>query len=559
MNVISYYYPKITICWFLKISIIIAIVCTSSFPQFISTTLSSPNSEFQGDFGYAVSNAGDVNNDGYDDVIIGANYEDAIYTDDGRVYIFSGFDGDLLFTITSPNPVISGSFGSSVSDAGDINNDGFDDVIVGAQFESGGVSYSGKVYIISGYDGTVLRTILSPNPSTSGDFGFSVSKLDDINNDQVPEILVGARRENNWFGLAYIFSGTDGTLLQTLTSGYTTGGVGFFGYSISGIDDINNDNKDDVIVGAAEENGGASLSGRVHVFSGNDGTLLFTIVSPYPLDLGGFGISVSTAGDVNNDNAEDIIVGARNESSGPLKSGRAYIFSGMNGEILYELTSPNPEQNGFFGISVSDAGDLNSDEYDDVIVGAFWEDGGATNAGRAYIFSGKDGTVINTLISANPESGGFFGYSVSIAGDVNKDSYSDFVIGAISENGGGTDGGRAYIFATDSPVFNNQFAPISERNYFLKQNYPNPFNPITTIEYQIVEGSFVRIKVFDVLGNEVATLVNEEKSAGTYEVEFNISNLQNGISAKGGYASGVYFYTLNAGSFTQTKKLILMK
>ncbi|MFI5238076.1 MAG: T9SS type A sorting domain-containing protein, partial [Ignavibacteriales bacterium] len=65
--------------------------------------------------------------------------------------------------------------------------------------------------------------------------------------------------------------------------------------------------------------------------------------------------------------------------------------------------------------------------------------------------------------------------------------------------------------------------------------------------------------VFDVLGNEVATLVNEEKSAGTYEVEFNISNLQNGISAKGGYASGVYFYTLNAGSFTQTKKLVVMK
>jgi hypothetical protein len=85
--------------------------------------------------------------------------------------------------------------------------------------------------------------------------------------------------------------------------------------------------------------------------------------------------------------------------------------------------------------------------------------------------------------------------------------------------------------------------------YFLYQNYPNPFNPTTIIKYSISERSLVSLKVYDVIGKEVATLVNEEKSAGNYEVEFYGKNL----------TSGIYFYKLDAGSFTQTKKMILMR
>jgi hypothetical protein len=83
----------------------------------------------------------------------------------------------------------------------------------------------------------------------------------------------------------------------------------------------------------------------------------------------------------------------------------------------------------------------------------------------------------------------------------------------------------------------------------LKQNFPNPFNPITTIQYQISEKSFVTLKVYDVLGNEVATMVNEEKDAGSYEVEFRGEKL----------TGGVYFYQINAGSYVKTKKMVLMK
>jgi hypothetical protein len=87
------------------------------------------------------------------------------------------------------------------------------------------------------------------------------------------------------------------------------------------------------------------------------------------------------------------------------------------------------------------------------------------------------------------------------------------------------------------------------QDFHLEQNYPNPFNPSTTIQFRVPNSSFVNLKVYDILGREVATLVNEEKPAGNYEVEFNANDL----------SSGIYFYTLKAGKYLQTRKLILMK
>jgi hypothetical protein len=85
--------------------------------------------------------------------------------------------------------------------------------------------------------------------------------------------------------------------------------------------------------------------------------------------------------------------------------------------------------------------------------------------------------------------------------------------------------------------------------FTISQNYPNPFNPTTTIKYNIKEITMVVLKVFDILGREVVTLVNEEKPAGSYEIVFNAANLP----------SGIYFYRLQAGDYIETKKMVLMK
>jgi hypothetical protein len=90
---------------------------------------------------------------------------------------------------------------------------------------------------------------------------------------------------------------------------------------------------------------------------------------------------------------------------------------------------------------------------------------------------------------------------------------------------------------------------VSPKSYSLLQNYPNPFNPVTTIEYALPENSFVSIKVYDMLGKEVTTLLSKQQDAGTYVVEWNASQ----------YSSGIYFYRINAGNFTETKKMILSK
>lgn len=134
-----------------------------------------------------------------------------------------------------------------------------------------------------------------------------------------------------------------------------------------------------------------------------------------------------------------------------------------------------------------------------------------------------------------------FGYSVKQTAD------GGYIItgGTLSF---GTGNGDVWLLKTEPDA-----SPVEEetvvKDYVLYQNYPNPFNPSTTIEYQIPELSFVTIKIYDLLGNEISTFINEEKLAGKYEVEFNASGL----------TSGVYFYQLRADSFVETKQMILMK
>jgi hypothetical protein len=411
-------------------------------------TLVSPNPEWMGSFGNSVSGAGDVNNDTYDDVIVGADWEDGEAYNAGRAYIFSGSEGGLLHTLVSPNPEWMGHFGNSVSGAGDVNNDTYDDVIVGAYDEDGGADDAGRAYIFSGNGGGLLYTLVSPNPEENGNFGISVSGAGDVNNDTYHDVIVGAYQEDggaNEAGCAYIFSGNGGGLLYTLVSPNPEGG-GFFGRSVSGAGDVNNDTYDDVIVGTLYEDGGAGAAGSTYIFSGNGGGLLYALVSPNPEVSGRFGYSVSGAGDVNNDMYDDVIVGAYQEDGGDYDAGRAYVFSGNGGGLLYTLVSPRPEGAGRFGRSVSGAGDVNNDTYDDVIVGADQEDVGAYNAGRAYIFSGNGGGLLHSLVSPNPGMNDIFGCSVSGAGDVNNDTYADVIVGACVEDIEFANDGCAYVF-----------------------------------------------------------------------------------------------------------------
>jgi len=132
---------------------------------------------------------------------------------------------------------------------------------------------------------------------------------------------------------------------------------------------------------------------------------------------------------------------------------------------------------------------------------------------------------------------------------VTEDLYS---IHLINESRGWIVGDKGLILSTDNGGIVSVYSDLNNEfieDFELKQNYPNPFNPSTSLQYAIGSRQFVTLKVYDLLGREVATLVNEEKPAGEYEVEFNGSTLP----------SGIYFYQLKAGTFSETKKMILLK
>ena len=129
----------------------------------------------------------------------------------------------------------------------------------------------------------------------------------------------------------------------------------------------------------------------------------------------------------------------------------------------------------------------------------------------------------------------------------NESIFLDVFTSAASLDTGLVDGGLQIFFPASFVDVKNEKAPVAE--FYLAQNYPNPFNPSTTISYQIKEQGLVQVKIFNLIGQEVATLVNEVKSAGAHKINWNADK----------FPSGVYFYQLQAGSFTQTKRMILMK
>ena len=330
-------------------------------------------------------------------------------------------------------------FGSVVNGAGDLNNDGYADLLIGAWGYSGN---TGKVYLyMYGMNGTLFNDLTITGEATNTFLGFSVSSAGDVNGDGYSDVIVGAFGYSSYTGRAYIYYG--GSSMNNASDVTFTGEAvsNYFGYSVSLAGDVNGDGYSDVIIGASTY---SSNTGRAYIFYGgssmnNAADVTFTgeAVSNY------FGCSVSSAGDINGDGYSDVIIGANTYSS---NTGRAYIYYGgssMNNAA--DVTFTGEDVSNYFGCSVSLAGDVNGDGFSDVIVGAF---GYSMNTGRAYIFYG--GFSMNNIadIIVTGESVNDYGRSVSSAGDVNGDGLSDIIFGAYNYN---TGTGRSYVYFSSFP------------------------------------------------------------------------------------------------------------
>ena len=422
-------------------------ILASADAQTLLLTLDTPNPQEGARFGYSLA-AGDVNGDGQADIAVGAPRQNVGDNEwQGRVYVFSGADGSLLFTLDTPNPQYA-EFGISVA-MGDVNGDGKADIAVGADRVD---NARGRAYVFSGADGSLLFTLAPPNPQANSWFGQALA-VGDVNGDSKADIAVGAKQQSvggyDTPGQAYVFSGADGSLLFTLDTPNLQD-ANRFGASLA-VGNVDGDGKGDIAVGAYQEFVGGTLAGRAYVFSGADGSLLFTLDTPNP-QYAVFGYSVAV-GDVNADGKGDIAVGAINEDVGGYHVGRAHVFSGADGSLLFTLDTPfNPQgNNNRFGNSLA-VGDVNGDGKADIAVGAPGEyEGDDVWQGRAYVFSGADGSLLLALNSPTPQMVAYFGYGLAV-GDVNGDTKGDVAVGAFGENVGGNESqGQAYVFS-EGPV-----------------------------------------------------------------------------------------------------------
>ncbi|MFT7619265.1 MAG: hypothetical protein ACI97A_002915 [Planctomycetota bacterium] len=325
-------------------------------------------------YGLSVSDAGDVNADGFDDFIVGAPFDDTNGPAAGAAYLYSGATGNLLYAIGG---LTGDNFGTSVSGAGDVNADGFDDFIIGSPRNGAGGTDSGSIYVYSGINGAFLFTKFG----FAGDqLGRAVSAAGDVDADGYDDVIVGSPFNDfggTDAGAAYIFSGLTSSILFSKAG--TLGSN--FGWSVDGTGDVNRDGFDDVIVGSPVTGTAGPNSGASFVYSGIDASQLYSNIGNSG-DL--FGWSVAGAGDVNGDGFADFIVGAPLNDGAANNGGAIAIYSGIDGALLSTAAGAGAGNN--LGYSVDGAGIINFDQFNDVIVGSPGVSTGAV-PGTAQVFT----------------------------------------------------------------------------------------------------------------------------------------------------------------------------
>jgi hypothetical protein len=421
-------------------------------------------------FGVSVASAGDVNGDGFSDVIVGARLFDNGQTDEGRAFVYHGSASGLS---TTPNWTAESNqavayFGFSVASAGDVNGDGFSDVIVGAYGFDNGETNEGRAFV---YHGSASGLSTTPNwtaesNQVNAQFGYSVASAGDVNGDGFSDVIVGARFFDNPEldeGRAFVYHGSASGLSTTPNwTAESNQAFAEFGVSVASAGDVNGDGFSDVIVGAYGFDNGETNEGRAFVYHGSASGLSTTPNWTAESNQAGalFGFSVASAGDVNGDGFSDVIVGARLFDNGQTDEGRAFVYHGSASGLS---TTPNwtAESNqafAEFGYSVASAGDVNGDGFSDVIVGAYRFDNGETDEGRAFVYHGSASglsTTPNWTAESN-QVNAYFGVSVASAGDVNGDGYSDVIVGAYGFDNGETDEGRAFVYHGSGTSFVTQ-------------------------------------------------------------------------------------------------------
>jgi hypothetical protein len=517
-------------------------------------------------FGHAVA-SGDINGDGTHDLIVGAWGNSAGGLHAGRVYVYyGGSPADA-----TPDLVLSGAeeearAGFSVA-SGDINNDGYDDIIVGAPGVAAPFGTVGRagVYLGGASPSTVPVHVYSANPfQYDKQLGYAVAAAD-VNGDDYDDVVLGAPSSfSNGSGYVYVYSGNDlgGTALETWTD--ETGGDEF-GNSVANAGDTDGNGVDDVIVGAPGYPAGAHR-GRAYLYFGQSGANM--VAGPvFDGEPGGWwrlGSAVASAGDVNNDGYADLIAGESQYNGAYNVAGRVRLYLGGSAmDATEDWSIEGIAQSDKLGSAVAAAGDVNGDDIDDVLLGA------PGNKGSAQVHLG--GAPLDTAIYrrfTGSTSNDNIGTSLVTMHDMNGDGYDEFAIGAPGYNG---QRGRVWISDILLPDFadgngngvpdtcevatgvGNTGIPEGTVGSRLLGAFPSPFNPTTQIEFVLSGPGDVVLDVYNAAGHRVTRLAGDHYPSGRHRVTWD------GRGDDGNAASGIYFVRLQVNGYVSAIKIVLVK
>jgi hypothetical protein len=444
--------------------------------------------------GSAVALVGDVNGDGFDDVLVGAPQASA---GDGRAYLVFGKADGAAVSLTAVAGGVGGfaidgaageEVGTAVDGVGDVNADGLADVIVGAPAADAG---AGRAYVIFGKDDGDPVALVDIAAGSGGGFallaglpgiaaGSAVAGAGDVNGDGRGDVLVGAPEAGaSTQGEAYVVFGTELAVPITLST-LAIGGDGFAmsgavsqdeaGTAVAGLGDVNADGLADIGVGAPLANPNGGNSGEVYVVFGKTDSTPIALGS---LGAAGFvvrgeatidqaGASIDGVGDLDGDGRSDIVVGAPGAQNDIDFQGRAYLVLGKSNTTPVDLATVAMGTGGFVvdgqslgdfaAISVAGLGDMDADGFADFAVGSVNADYAGTNAGRTYVVWGKDDGTSVALADTTLGQGGFAldgevaqdesAWRVAGGGDIDGDGHGDLVIGG---PGHASDAGRVWV------------------------------------------------------------------------------------------------------------------